>query len=656
MAEMDGIAATLSQLLAQYGVTRDQMADLLGGAADGGPNGDGNFPVTIASGATVLVPSPRRIALLSGDVTQAVAAMQPILAEAKAAAALADTNRKDAAAAATAAQTSADSIAGAANDATGARVLLERIYGLPVALPNNGNPNSLSFPASSRAAPANKERFDVIIIAPNTASVNLNAGGLTRRVAKPGTGANLDVGQLAAPRIATLERSDEGGNIFLLISQRALVVPGEPTAADLAAVVATANGTGTAFESLLGAPVASLSPDANNIKVTGLAPADGEVIEAYIAATNSGAGTLDKGGVKRRIVTNPGTGAEMVAGDLKAGTIRKFTYSAGGFAYILGAARTPTFNATPATPPPVGSRRAALLQQPWGKIEFPNNGHAVVTPTTHPVLFIGSSNAAVGYAPANAMPSDVAVAALNEFFPGDGSQFLADLQANQGAPWSDAGRQLNLSQAFVDGKVVWVLSLFGMNECRTIFYADYGGLLAQIGAARDAVAYIRSKGAEPVLNTIFDPDPRDPSKLEPDYFAGNPIRSMAYPAYKAAPVDPNLDMIPAGNAMLTEPRDWTGSGILTTGYKRIWQFNRMIRALAAELNCMLLDFAFSCRRNCIEKVPDLSDGLDRYYPRNNGLHPLEALYVEGLNPVYRQWARAMADGRDDIRVFRGDGF
>lgn len=91
MVDMETIAASLNALLTTYGVTRDQIADLLGGAADGGPNGDGNYPVTLANGTTSLVPSPRRLAALSGDVGSAVAAIQPILEAAKVEAAKAAT-------------------------------------------------------------------------------------------------------------------------------------------------------------------------------------------------------------------------------------------------------------------------------------------------------------------------------------------------------------------------------------------------------------------------------------------------------------------------------------------------------------------------------------------------------------------------------------
>ena len=79
MADNTELAAALNALLTNYGVTRDQIADLLGGAPDGGPNHDGNYPVTTAAGLTFLVPCPRRLATLSGDTASAVAAMQPLL-------------------------------------------------------------------------------------------------------------------------------------------------------------------------------------------------------------------------------------------------------------------------------------------------------------------------------------------------------------------------------------------------------------------------------------------------------------------------------------------------------------------------------------------------------------------------------------------------
>lgn len=62
MADMEAIAESLTQLLATYGGTRDEIADLLGGPADGGPNGNGLYRITLPAGGDVLVPSPARYA------------------------------------------------------------------------------------------------------------------------------------------------------------------------------------------------------------------------------------------------------------------------------------------------------------------------------------------------------------------------------------------------------------------------------------------------------------------------------------------------------------------------------------------------------------------------------------------------------------------
>jgi lysophospholipase L1-like esterase len=93
MSDIEAIAAAINELLASYGLTRDQMSDLLGGSADGGPEGNGKYPVTLANGDTVLVPCPSRIAVLSGDVSAAVATIQPILDASKVARTGAETAR-----------------------------------------------------------------------------------------------------------------------------------------------------------------------------------------------------------------------------------------------------------------------------------------------------------------------------------------------------------------------------------------------------------------------------------------------------------------------------------------------------------------------------------------------------------------------------------
>jgi hypothetical protein len=549
-------------------------------------------------------------------------------------------------------------------DAMGAKKALQTTYGVPIGLALNGNPNTIGY--NDFPAPANNAKFEVLITQANTGQSFVYANGPYLRIARGGNGADIAAGELVPGTILSLTRSDGGGNIAVIGSTRPISIPGAPNATDLASVVATASGTGTAFESLLGVPVALPAPDANNVKVAGGDPSDGQSFEAYIAANNTGAANLTRGGTTRRIVTNGGTGAGTVAGDLKAGTIRQFTYSAGGAAYMLGGARTPTFNATPPAPNPVGAQDSDLAYKPWGNITNTGSGSTVAAITKN-IVVIGSSNAASSYVADGSRPDQFITTAINDLYVGTGINFVADLQAVQGAPWSSASGQLQASSAFNAGTAKWVFPFFWMNDCRSIFYHDNGGVQAQFNALVGIIDYIRSKGGEPVLSTGFHPDPRaNPSAsgikaLDPLYFSdtaayptGGTTRSMVYPVNKAAPVSPTADMVPAATlADFMVARDWSGNGIVRTGYKRVWHFNRTVREIAAAKGCMLLDLEVATYRYCLETVPDLASGLDTYYDITNPLHPKAGLYQAGVKPVINQWARAMAEGRDDIRVFKG---
>lgn len=807
MSDLTDATAALNQLASKYGLTRDQMADLLGGTVDGGPSGNGLYPVTAPNGTVRLVPCPAKYqaqqdrlvgTITSGRVGAAtwteLAAITGVpvgtlgevptsdtgihtdpvaggtvsnsgvfryattgwkwLYASDASSAVAAAARAEAAAATVVPQavaTTTSNVAGATTytltagnvpfvngaqydfivpdtnlggvtikiganslilytaanaaltasalpggttvriklnlggarfnlvnvipnldltnsitvDASGAKKAVQATYGVPIGLALNGNPNTIGF--NDFPAPANGAKFEVLITQANTGQSFVYANGPYLRIAAGGTGADITAGQLVPGTIVSLTRSDGGGNIAIIGSSRPVSIPGSPNAADLASVVATSNGTETAFESLLGVPVALPSPDANNVKVAGSAPTDGQVFEAYIAATNTGNANINKGGNNLRIVTNPGTGATTVAGDLQAGTIRKFTYSAGGACYVLGAARTPTFNATPPAPFPVGAQDSDLAYKPWGNIANTGSGGSTVNAITKNIVVIGSSNAASGYVADGSRPDQLITTAINDLYVGTGVNFVADLQAVQGAPWSAASGQLQASSAFNAGTAKWVFPFFWMNDCRSIFYHDNGGVQSQFNALVGIIDYIRSKGGEPVLSTGFHPDPRaNPSAtgikaLDPLYFSdtaayptGGSTRSMAYPVSKASPVSPTTDMVPAATvADFMVSRDWSGGGIVRTGYKRVWHFNRTVREIAASKGCMLLDLEVASYRNCLETVPDLGSGLDTFYDQTNPLHPKAPMYQQGLKPVFTQWARAMAEGRDDRRVFTG---
>lgn len=88
--------------------------------------------------------------------------------------------------------------------------------------------------------------------------------------------------------------------------------------------------------------------------------------------------------------------------------------------------------------------------------------------------------------------------------------------------------------------------MFGINDARTIFYHSFGGILAQIDAPKAIIPVIRAGGAEPILSTIFPPDPRaSATALDPDWFAdprplpkGGSTQDMNFPAFLAAPAHP----------------------------------------------------------------------------------------------------------------------
>jgi len=558
----------------------------------------------------------------------------------------------------TRAEAAAATVNGIRQDAGAARRALEAILAVPIAMPIDGNPNNLS---SDAVAPADQGTIKLLIAQTNTGATNISIGGVFYRIARPGTGAAMAAGDLPAGRVVTLQRSNAGAGWFLTAGTDLRL----PSAADLAAVGASATGAQAsavavraALEALVGVPVAVVSADnPNTITVSGAAVANGGSFEALIVAANTGKVTISKGGVTMRLVVNPGTGAEAAGGELVPGTIRSFTRSDGGAAYILGASRLPTFNATPPTPSPVGTYDSEIFYRPWGDVQ----PGGVMNPIGRDWVFIGSSNAADGYVANGYRPDQVVKAEAEELLPGTGITINTDLRATQGAPWSDAGRQLGLSAPFMAGTAKFVLCFFWMNDIRTINYHDYNGVKAMLDAMSGTVDYIRSKGAEPVVSFGFTPDPRanpevaTQKALDPFYFSDNPGRGSSFSPVKAAPVDPVADMRPAATAAdFMTFRDWTGGGVKRTGFKRLWHFNRDARIVATQKGVIGLDLEWSGYRLALEKVPDLGPDLNQWFDPTNVLHPLPAWYDQTVSPVLRSFVRGQASGRTDIRVYRGD--
>lgn len=68
MADIDALSDSITQLVGDYSLTRDELADFMTGPADGGPSGDGMYPVTLANGTDrIFVPSPKKLAEMVGE-------------------------------------------------------------------------------------------------------------------------------------------------------------------------------------------------------------------------------------------------------------------------------------------------------------------------------------------------------------------------------------------------------------------------------------------------------------------------------------------------------------------------------------------------------------------------------------------------------------
>lgn len=475
------------------------------------------------------------------------------------------------------------------------------------------------------------------------------AAGRQARVFNDATAANngLYVNKTGAVGGYVLDAAFYGAvaNVLNPLVQRA-----DDASAAAAAVAAALSGVP------VGLPIGGNENDINAPTVP--TPAVGGKFDILIAKTNTGATFLTAGGLRRQVV-NSGA-APVGAGSVVAGQIASFELSDGG-GFVLAKSRA-------AGPEKIVSATddSAFVDKPYGDITYAANGTRTIAQIERYVVVPGSSNAHPDYVGATRLPAVVAAAALNEFSAGDGILFKGETVAEPGAPFVTIAAQLAKSTSYAAGTAKWVLPCYGMNECRTIFYNAQGGVKAQIAAARAQVIACRAVGVEMALNTIFPPDLRASDvSLDPQFFADATVYNSTtgakgtttaqdYPVPRAAPVNPESQMVPAASKALTPARAWTSTGVKRRGYRRIWDWNRRIRRLAAELDCVLLDYFACTYRNVIEMVPDLGAGLDLFYNKANPLHPLDALYDAGVTPVIREWALAVAQGRTDQKIFRGE--
>jgi hypothetical protein len=511
----------------------------------------------------------------------------------------------------------------------------------------------------SLAAPSpftDGSQYDFMVPAANLGPVTIKLGANTLILYD---GNNTVLAPGALPQGAFVRMSlNLGGARFNLVT----VTPNLAYAAD---VRDTARAAKRVLQLEFGVPIAApISDNVNNIGFNDSpAPANQASFEVIILQANTGSTYIYANGPYMRIA-HGGSGTDLAAGELVPGTIVTLTRSdEGGGIAVLGGSR---ILEAIKTKTPIGSQDSDLLYNPWGNV----GAAGAVSALPKTLVAIGSSNFATGYVNSGSLPSNMAVAALDDGFVGTGITFPVDLQAVQGAPWSSASGQLQASTAFMNGTAKWVLCGFWMNDARSIFYHDNGGVQSQLNAMAGIMDYIRSKGAEPIVYTGFHPDPRASPQsaaayttkaLDPFYFSdtaayptGGSTRGSAFSPSKATPVSPTADMRPAATDLdFMVKRDWSGGGALRTGFKNLWHVNRGLREICAVKNVVLLDGEVSCFRFCNETVPDLDATLDTFYTRTNPLHPLDPMYQLGMKPPLVQWARHVAEGRNDRRVFTG---
>lgn len=174
MSELTDVLDALVTLTTNYGLTRDQIIDLLGGTLDGGPNGDGYYPITLENGTSVNRPCLARIMEDLG-VTLNGASISALLAQAAG---------------------YADQAQSAVNDPSLAPIIADLALGpdsaIRSAAANAAAINTVS--ANADAITAAADNISAIIAAPAAAENAANAASLAVAV----LGAQLLAGQAEA--------------------------------------------------------------------------------------------------------------------------------------------------------------------------------------------------------------------------------------------------------------------------------------------------------------------------------------------------------------------------------------------------------------------------------------------------------------------------
>lgn len=185
------LAGEIAAMVAKWAVREDQYDDWLGGSPNGGPNGDGKYPLTDSKGVTRLVESPARLLQLLDDgvvehAAQIIAAIEDDVATARQAAtdataamtAVSADRQAVAQAAATVAAQTGESTAAAATATAQAAIAVQRADEAA-----NSAAAAAGLEASAAAALATVETARDIVLEARTEAGTAATGALSSRAA-----------------------------------------------------------------------------------------------------------------------------------------------------------------------------------------------------------------------------------------------------------------------------------------------------------------------------------------------------------------------------------------------------------------------------------------------------------------------------------------
>lgn len=460
------------------------------------------------------------------------------------------------------------------------------------------------------------------------------SAGYTARSGVPASGALLTIAATEVT-ILNLDAAD-------------LIGPTLAAAADLVSDVQDqAQVSAIISEALIQAP-AALPVDGNpNILTADVTNAgDGTKFDVLILKDNTGPGRLTAGGLDRGMVRDGG-GTALAAGDLPFGKIAIFQYSAGGGNFVLSGTRDIV---TESDPDPLAMLRPYLIDNPYGTVT--NTGGTIAAAVREiGVQSVGSSIGNGFGGIAGDAPVDMFCTKFNARRRQAGVRAVADNRSVNGQAILDFAAQAAGSTATQPRKIKIYVPLmndmfFRYLTMRHTFPLMQARMESYLDADADAgVLSVVLGSPHPNFRTV---------DLSSELPTDTPV---SWPFFKPAPASA-ADIRNALGSDLTDPIDWTGSGILTRGVRTFAHGNTWLRDLCRRKPTAVFgdsDWAF--RRFGLEPAVQQADpaaAVDALYMPGQFNHFSHSGYGVSYDRVVSRIADAILNGDLGNRYFRGD--